>query len=71
MSGLPKTRPELLRLIEKSVQHVKAMSPEEREEMYRQQGKGYARAEASWPKPNFKWVNGVKVYASYTDYCND
>lgn len=70
MPEFPKTRPELLRLIEESVQRVKAMSPEEKAEMIRRQGEGYARAEASWPKPKFKMVNGVKVYASYEDYCN-
>lgn len=50
---------------------VEAMSPEEREEMMRIQREGYARAEASWPKPKFKYVNGVKVYDSYEDYVND
>jgi len=47
------------------------MTPAEREEMYRQQREGYARAEASWPKPRYQWVDGVKVYESYEDYCND
>lgn len=54
-----------------SKQHVDKMSPEEKAEMVRQQGKGYARAEASWPKPSFKIINGAKVYDSYEDYCND
>lgn len=47
------------------------MTPEGREAMFAQQRKGYAEAEASWPKPKYEWVNGVKVYASYEDYCND
>ena len=71
MLELPKTRPELLRLLEESAKRVKAMSPEEKAEMIQKQREGYARAEASWPKPKFKWVNGVKVYDSYEDYCND
>lgn len=45
------------------------MTPAEREAMYTQQRDGYAKAEASWPKPVYEWVNGVKVYASYEDYC--
>lgn len=61
----------LEKLIAESLQRVAAMTPEEREAMYTQQRKGYVRAEMSWPKPNFTWVNGVKVYASYEDYCND
>lgn len=35
------------------------------------QCESWARAEASWPKPKFKWINGVKVYDSYEDYLND
>lgn len=41
------------------------------EAMYAQQRESYAKAEASWPKPKFRWVEGVKVYDSYEDYCND
>ncbi len=63
------TDPELLRLLEESKRRVAAMTPEAREAMYAQQRAGYAKAEASWPKPKFEWVNGVKVYASYEDYC--
>lgn len=47
-----------------------AMSPEEKDKMLRQQIEGVAKAEASWPKPKFKYINGVKVYDSYEDYCN-
>lgn len=61
--------PELLALIEESKRRVAAMTPDEVEAMLRVQRAGYARAEASWPKPKFEWVNGVKVYASYEDYC--
>lgn len=62
---------ELTDLIEQSKRRVEAMTPEAREAMYRQQREGYAKSETSWPKPKFEWVNGVKVYASYEDYCND
>lgn len=63
--------PELLRLIEENKRRVDAMTPDEVEAMLREQRDGYARAEASWPKPKFEWIDGVKVYASYEDYCND
>lgn len=62
---------ELTALIEESKRRLAAMTPAEREAMYAQQREGYAMAEASWPKPKYDWVNGVKVYASYADYCND
>lgn len=39
--------------------------------MWKAQRDGYVRAEMSWPKAKFKWVNGVKVYDSFEDYCND
>lgn len=58
-------------LLRQSAEKVKAMSPVEREEMYRQQRESWVRAEMSWPKAKYKWVNGVKVYDSYEDYCND
>lgn len=48
-----------------------AMTPEQRAEMLRKQGESVAKAEASWPKAKYKWVNGVKVYDSFEDYCND
>ena len=47
------------------------MTLEQRQAMWDQQRAGYASAEASWPKPKFKWVNGAKVYDSLEDYCND
>lgn len=56
-------------LIEDSKRKLAAMTPDEIEAMLREQRDGYAKAEASWPKAKFKWVNGVKVYASYDDYC--
>ena len=66
-----RTRPELLRLLEESKAQVAAMSDAEREAMLAKQRESFVRGEMSWPKPKFKWVNGVKVYDSYEDYCND
>lgn len=64
-------RPKLDKLLENAKAHVAAMSPEEHEAMIKAQRESYVRAEASWPKPKFKWIDGVKVYESYADYCND
>ena len=58
-------------LLEAARKQVDALSPEQKAEMLRQQGESWARAEATWPKPKYKWVNGVKVYASFEEYCND
>lgn len=65
------TERDLSKLFAEAKRRTDAMTPEERTEMYRQQREGYARAEASWPKPKFRMVDGVKVYDSYADYCND
>lgn len=62
---------ELDELLKQAAAKVAAMSPAEREEMFRIQREGVVRAEMSWPKAKFKWINGVKVYDSYEDYCND
>lgn len=70
MERMPKTDPELLRLLEEAVAKVKAMSPEERDAMIAAQRESWVRAEMSWPQPRSRWVNGVKVYDSYEDYCN-
>lgn len=58
-------------LLEEAGNWWKNATPEERDEMTRKQRESWVRAEANWPKPKFKWVNGVKVYDSYEDYCND
>lgn len=58
-------------LLRKAREYVDSLTPEEKAEMLRKQVESWARAEASWPKSKFKMVNGVKVYASYEDYCND
>lgn len=63
--------PKLEELLRRSKEIVDRMTPEERAEMIRKQGESWAKAEASWPKPKFKMVNGVKVYDSYEDYLND
>lgn len=58
-------------LLKKAKAAYDAMTPEEREEMHRIQRESWVRAEMSWPKPKYKWVNGTKVYESFSDYCND
>lgn len=67
----PPVRDDLKEKLRLARERFEAMPLEEQEAMMRQQREGYARAEASWPKPKFKFVNGVKVYDSYEDYCND
>lgn len=42
--------PELQRLIEQSKNIMEAMSPEEKESMFRRQAEGWARSEAEWAK---------------------
>lgn len=71
MFNCPPMTPELTALLEKAKRDYEAMTPEQRENMHCAQRKSWVRAEMSWPKPRFKYVNGVKVYASYEDYCND
>lgn len=63
--------PELAELLREAVARTLAMTPEEREEMFRRQRESWARSIADWPKPNYEMIDGVKVYASYEDYCND
>jgi len=64
-------RADFQRLLTEAQSRVDAMTPEQQAEMWRQQRESYVRAEMSWPKPSFKWINGVKVYDSFEDYCND
>lgn len=68
---LAKMSDELEALLKRSKEYMDAMTPEAREAMFRKQAEGWAKSEASWPKPKFKMINGVKVYDSYEDYCND
>lgn len=63
--------PELERLLAESKVKVDAMTPTEREEMFRKQRESWVRGEMFWPKAKFKMINSVKVYDSYEDYCND
>lgn len=63
--------PTLEILLAKNKQKLDAMTEQEIKDMLAQQAISYAKAEASWPKPKFKYQDGVKVYESYEDYCND
>lgn len=65
------TEEELKSLVSEAMKRTARMTPEEREAMFKRQREGYAKAEASWPKAKFHWVNGTKVFESYEDYCND
>lgn len=65
-----KTDDELLALLKAAKHDVEAMSFDEYQDMLREQAKSWARAEMNWPAPRYKFVNGVKVYESYEDYCN-
>ncbi len=65
------TDPELLRLLKKSRRKVEAMTPDALAAMHVEQRESFMRGETGWPKPKFHWENGVKVYESYEDYCND
>ena len=65
------TDPELLRLLEESRRKVEAMTPDELAAMRVEQRECFMLGEMGWPKPKFRRENGVKVYESYEDYCND
>ena len=58
-------------LIKQAQAKLDAMTPKEKEAMYKAQRESWVRAEMNWPKPKFKWIRGVKVYDSYEDYIND
>ena len=64
-------RPELEALIKEAKEKLDAMSPEEREQLFKAQRESWVRAEKDWPKAKFSIVDGVKVYESYEDYLND
>jgi hypothetical protein len=61
---------ELAELIEESKRKVAAMMPDELAAMHAEQRESFVRGELGWPKARYRWENGVKVYASYEDYCN-
>lgn len=65
------TNEKLKQLLVDANRRYEAMTPEQQAEMWKKQREGYAKAEASWPKPIFEYIDGVRVYASYEDYCND
>lgn len=71
IEGIPPTNEELLALIQRGKEIYEKMTPEERAAMHKRQAESWARAEMNWPKPKFKYIDGVKVYESYEDYCND
>ena len=60
---------ELQELLSRAAAKVAAMTPAEKEAMLRAQRDSWVRGEMGWPNPKYKWVNGVKVYESYEDYC--
>lgn len=62
--------PDLDALLKRAAEHVKNMTPEQREAMFKAQRESFVRAEMNWPKPKLKMIDGVKVYESYEDYCN-
>ena len=66
-----KDPPELMRLLAESKAIVEAMTPEQKEAMFKAQRESWVRGEMSWPKAKYKWIDGVKVYDSIEDYHND
>lgn len=62
---------ELTALLTDAVRRFNAMTPAEQKAMIAAQRESWVRSIVEWPKPKFHWENGVKVYDSYEDYCND
>lgn len=60
---------DLQELLRRANAKVAAMTPAEKEAMLRAQRDSWVRGEMGLPNPKYKWVNGVKVYESYEDYC--
>lgn len=56
-------------LLRRANAKVAAMTQEERVVMRSAQRESWVRGEMSRPKPKYKWVDGVKVYDIYEDYC--
>jgi hypothetical protein len=63
--------PELMKLLQEAVEAFNKLSPEEQEKVYQAQRESWVRSVMLWPKPKYKWVDGVKVYDSIEDYHND
>ena len=57
--------------LKKSAVNFVALSPEARDALLKQQRASYVKTEIPWPKAKFHWENGVKIYESLEDYCND
>jgi len=61
-------RTKLDALLREAVAAYKAMTPEQQEAMHAEQRASWVRS-CVGIRPKFKWVNGVKVYETYADYC--
>ena len=57
--------------IKQAVAKFNAMTPEQQAAMREAQRQSWVRSILNWPKPKYNLVNGIKVYNSYEDYCND
>ncbi len=62
--------PQLERLLVEAKEKYDRMTPQEKAAMSEAQRQSFVRGEMGWPKPQFHYENGVKVYHSYEDYCN-
>lgn len=61
---------DLRELLAQAAAKVKAMTPMEYEQMMAAQRASWVRGEMGLTKSNFRYEDGVKVYASYADYVN-
>jgi hypothetical protein len=58
-------------LLKQSVARFNAMTPEQQAAMREAQRQSFVHSVVNWPKPKYHWKDGVKVYHSFEDYCND
>lgn len=65
------TEAELKVLVDAAQRRYDALSPEQKADHDKAQRDSFVRSITEWPKPNYRWENGVKVYDSFADYCND
>ena len=65
------TSKQLRTLIDEANARYALMTLEQQAEMWQNQRESYVSSIINWPKPNFHWENGTKVYHSFEDYCND
>jgi len=61
----------LAELIAKAKATWDALTPEQQRAELALQRENLVRTEMAQPPAKYEIVNGVKVYASYEDYCND